>query len=160
MTVDDPLVVVSCADSGELHALRLSADGKLQTVQVLALGGQLMPMALSPDQAQLYVARRSDPLAVIALAVDAAAGSLSVLGESPLPASMASLHTDHTGRWLFSASYGADMVAVQALGANGTAAAAAIHATGRHAHCVLAHTTNRFVVATSLGGRPAPLLPL
>lgn len=150
--MSDTLAFVSCADSGELHVLRLSADGQLHTAQVLALGGQLMPMALSPDQTQLYVARRSDPLAVIALAVDAAAGSLSVLGESPLPASMASLHTDRTGRWLFSASYGADMVAVQALSANGTASAAATHATGRHAHCVLADPTNRFVVAASLGG--------
>ena len=152
MTVDDPLVVVSCADSGELHALRLSADGKLQTVQVLALGRQLMPMALSPDQAQLYVARRSDPLAVIALSVDAAHGRLQVLAESPLPASMASLNTDQSGRWLFSASYGADMVAVQALDAGGNAAAAAVYPTGRHAHCVQADPTNRFVLATSLGG--------
>lgn len=146
------LAVVSCADSGDLHVLRLSEDGQLQTAQVLALGGQLMPMALSPDKTQLYVARRSDPLAVIALAVDATAASLRVLGESALPASMASLHTDHTGRWLFSASYGADMVAVQALSANGTAAAAATHATGRHAHCVVADPTNRFVLAASLGG--------
>ncbi|MBU0748120.1 MAG: lactonase family protein [Gammaproteobacteria bacterium] len=152
MAVEQFLVVVSCADSGELHVLRLSADGQLQTVQVVTLGGQLMPMALSPDKTRLYVARRSDPLAVIGLAVDAAAGTLQTKGESALPASMASLHTDHTGRWLFSASYGADMVAVQSLGANGLAAEAATHATGRHAHCVLADPTNRFVLATSLGG--------
>ncbi len=146
------LAIVSCADSGELHVLRLSASGQLQTTQVVALGGQLMPMALSPDKTRLYVARRSDPLAVIGLAVDAAAGTLQPLGESALPASMASLNTDHTGRWLFSASYGADLVAVQALGANATAAAATTHATGRHAHCVLADPTNRYVLAASLGG--------
>lgn len=146
------VAIVSCADSGELHVLRLSADGQLQTAQVLALGGQLMPMALSPDKTQLYVARRSDPLAVVALAIDSAAASLQVLGESALPASMASLNTDRTGRWLFSASYGADMVAVQALDAHGQAAAASVHATGRHAHCVLANPSNRFVLATSLGG--------
>lgn len=152
MAAEDSLVIVSCADSGELHVMRLAQDGQLRTVQILALGGQLMPMALSPDRAQLYVARRSDPLAVIALAVDRVAGSLQRLGESTLPASMASLHTDRTGRWLFSASYGADIVAVQALGANGQAGDAVTHATGRHAHCVLANPTNRFVLATSLGG--------
>lgn len=152
MAAESSMVVVSCADSGELHVLSLSADGQLQPMQVLALGGQLMPMAQSPDKTLLYVARRSDPLAVIGLAVDAAAGTVQMMGESALPASMASLHTDHTGRWLFSASYGADMVAVQALGANGTAAAAVTHATGRHAHCVLADPTNRYVLATSLGG--------
>lgn len=152
MASEDMVVFVSCADSGEVHALRLSADGQLQTVQVVPLGGQLMPMALSPDKAQLYVARRSDPLAVIALAVDAARGTPQPLGESPLPASMASLNTDRTGRWLFSASYGADIVAVQSLGARGQAADTVTHATGRHAHCVLAAPSNRFVLAASLGG--------
>ena len=58
------LVFVSCADSGELHVLHLASDTRqLHTEQVLALGGQLMPMALSPDGTRLYVARRSDPLA-------------------------------------------------------------------------------------------------
>lgn len=152
MASEDVLIFVSCADSGEVHVLRLSSDGQLQTAQVLPLGGQLMPMALSPDKAQLYVARRSDPLAVIALGVDAAHGSLQPLGESPLPASMASLNTDRTGRWLFSASYGADILAVQALGAQGHATDTVTHATGRHAHCVLASPSNRFVLATSLGG--------
>lgn len=151
MAAGQSLVFVSCADSGELHVLRLLEDGQLQTAQVLALGGQLMPMALSPSQRQLYVARRSEPLAVIALAVDAAEGSVQVLGESPLPASMASLNTDRTGRWLFSASYGSDVVAVQSLDAQGHAAVTVVHPTGRHAHCVLADPANRFVLATSLG---------
>lgn len=149
----DTLAIVSCADSGELHVLRLAADGQqLKTVQVLAPGGQLMPMALSPDQRRLHVARRSEPLAVVTLAVDAAGGRLHSVGEAALPASMASLTTDRTGRWLFSASYGADMVAVQEVGAQGLAGTAVTHPTGRHAHCVLADPTNRFVLATSLGG--------
>lgn len=151
MVAGQSLVFVSCADSGELHVLRLSGDGQLQTEQVLPLGGQLMPMALSPGRCQLYLARRSEPLAVIALALDGTEGSVQVLGESPLPASMASLNTDRTGRWLFSASYGADMVAVQSLDAQGHAAGTVTHPTGRHAHCVLADPTNRFVLATSLG---------
>lgn len=146
------MVVVSCADSGELHVLRLSGDGQLHTEQVLSPGGQLMPMALSPGQTQLYVARRSEPLAAITLTVDAAACRLHPVGEAALPASMASLNTDRTGRWLFSASYGADMVAVQALDAQGLAGAPVVHTTGRHAHCVLSDPGNRFVLATALGG--------
>jgi len=109
----DTLAFVSCADSGELHLLRLASDtGQLHTEQVLALGGQLMPMALSPDGTRLYVARRSDPLAVVTLAVNAPARRADVLGEAPLPASMAYLATDARGHWLLSASYGADLVAV------------------------------------------------
>ena len=152
----DTLVFVSCADSGELHVLHLaSGTGQLRTEQVLALGGQLMPMALSPDGTRLYVARRSDPLAVVTLAVDARAGRAEVLAEALLPASMAHVSTDATGRWLLSASYGADMVAVQAIAADGVVAAGretATYATGRHAHSALASPGNHFVLAASLGG--------
>ena len=79
----DSLVFVSCADSGDVHVLRLNAaQGTLDTVQVLTLGGTLMPMALSPDQGSLYVARRSDPLAVVAIAIDRERGGASVQAES------------------------------------------------------------------------------
>ena len=152
----DTLAFVSCADSGELHLLRLASDtGQLHTEQVLALGGQLMPMALSPDGTRLYVARRSDPLAVVTLAVNAPARRADVLGEAPLPASMAYLATDARGHWLLSASYGADLVAVQPIGAQGAVAPradAAVYPTGRHAHSVLPSPDNRFVLAASLGG--------
>ena len=155
--VSDSVVFVSCADSGELHVLHLAAaTGQLRTEQVLTLGGQLMPMALSPDNAHLYVARRSDPLAVVTLAVDAVAGRVQVLAEAPLSASMAHVSTDLTGRWLLAASYGADMVSVQSIDADGVVRAASTdtstYATGRHAHCALTTPDNRFVLAASLGG--------
>ena len=154
--MSDTLVLVSCADSGELHVLHLASHtGQLRTEQVLPLGGQLMPMALSPDSTRLYVARRSDPLAVVTLAMDSRAGRAEVLGEAPLPASMAYLATDGTGRWLLSASYGADLVDVQSIGPNGVvdaAAPAATYATGRHAHSALPSPGNGFVLAASLGG--------
>lgn len=155
--VTDSVVFVSCADSGELHVLHLAAaTGQLRTEQVLPLGGQLMPMALSPDSKRLYVARRSDPLAVVTLEVDAVAGRAHVLTDAPLPASMAHLYTDHTGRWLLAASYGADMVSVQAVDADGAVrpetADTHTYATGRHAHCVLTTPGNHFVLAASLGG--------
>ncbi|MCZ8218441.1 MAG: lactonase family protein [Acidovorax sp.] len=152
----DTLVFVSCADSGELHVLHLdSGTGQLRTEQILALGGQLMPMALSPDGTRLYVARRSDPLAVVTLSVDARAGRSEVVGEAPLPASMAHVATDGTGRWLLSASYGANLVAVQAIADDGAVVAAGdarTYAMGRHAHSALASPCNGFVLAASLGG--------
>lgn len=154
--MSDTLVFVSCADSGELHVLHLAAaTGQLRTEQVLPLGGQPMPMALSPDGTRLYVVRRSDPLAVVTLAVDARAGRAEVLGEAPLPASMAHVATDGTGRWLLTASYGADLVGVQPIGADGLVAAAvpaATYATGRHAHSALPSPGHGFVLAASLGG--------
>ena len=84
----DSLVFVSCADSGDVYVLRLNAaQGTLDTVQVLTLGGTLMPMALSPDQGTLYVARRSDTLAVVAIAMDRQRVGASVQARSDLPAS-------------------------------------------------------------------------
>ena len=149
----DSLVFVSCADSGDVHVLRLNAaQGTLDTVQVLALGGTLMPMALSPDQGTLYVARRSDPLAVVALAIDRARGTATVQAESTLPASMAHLNTDTSGCWLFSASYGAHLMAVQPLLAGGLVGAASVHTTGPNAHCTQVHPSNQWVLAASLGG--------
>ena len=82
-------VCVSHADSGDLWLLSMAQDGALQPQQRLSLGGQLMPMAQSPCGARLYVARRSDPMAVISLALDRQAQRLTVLGEAALPASMA-----------------------------------------------------------------------
>ena len=149
----DSLVFVSCADSGDVHVLRLNAaQGTLHTLQVLTLGGTLMPMALSPDQGTLYVARRSDPLAVVALAIDRARGTATVQAESTLPASMAHLNIDTSGRWLFSASYGAHLVAVQPLLAGGRVGTASVHATGPNAHCTQVHPSNQWVLAASLGG--------
>lgn len=145
------LAVVSCADSGQLQVLALQADGGLQRRQVLEIGGQLMPMALHPQQNRLYVARRSDPLAVITLDV-ALQGELSVLGESPLPASMAYLSCDRLGRWWMSASYGSDCVAIGPIDAAGRAGpASAVLPTGRHAHSIVSDPANRFVYVAALG---------
>ena len=154
----DSLVVVSCADSGELHALRLQAhSGQLTPVQVLALGGELMPIASHPARpGLLWVARRSAPLAALSLQVDPQqAAPLTALGETPLPASMAHLGTDGSGRWLLGASYGSDLISVQALADDGRVALAAashIHPTRRHAHALQLHPGNRWAVATALGG--------
>lgn len=146
------LAVVSCADSGELHTLAVDpATGQLERRQVLAPGGSLMPIALHPCLPRLYVARRSDPLAVVTLAVDAA-GRLEVIAEAPLPASMAYLSPDRTGRWLMSASYGGDCVAIGPIDGEGRAqAAGAPLPTGRHAHSIVADPANRYVYAAALG---------
>lgn len=148
------LVYVSNADSGDVSVLALDeAKGKLRTTQTLAVGGMVMPLAVSPDRRFLYAARRSDPLAVVACAIDPHTGALTRLGEAALPDSMACLATDETGRWLFSASYGGNLVAVSALGDDGLPRPAhQIIPTGPKAHCMRAAPGNRHVYATSLGG--------
>ncbi|MGY4827661.1 lactonase family protein [Sphaerotilaceae bacterium SBD11-9] len=144
---------VSNAGSGEVSVLQLDEhNGRLATLQTVAPGGMLMPMALSPDRRFLYVARRSEPLAVVAYRIDAASGRLTPHGEAALPASMANISVDATGRWLFSASYGGNLVAVSPIGADGVPQPAQqVISTGPKAHAIHSDPSNRFVFATSLG---------
>ena len=147
-------VYVSNADSGDIRVYRLDADrAELTPVQRMMVGGQVMPLTLDPSKRFLYAARRSDPLEVLSFAIDPVNGELAAIGEAPLPHSMAHLATDRSGRWLFSASYGGDRIAVGPIGADGVARAAQqVLATPPHAHAIHADASNRFVFATSLGG--------
>lgn len=147
------VVYVSSAESGSISVLQLDEHtGILATLQTVDVGGMLMPMAVSRDKRFLYVARRSEPLAVVALSIDAGSGQLTRLGEAALPASMANIALDATGRWLFSASYPGNLVALSPIGADGLPQPAKqIIPTGPKAHAMYADPGNRFVLATSLG---------
>lgn len=122
---------------------------------MLALGGELMPMAMragEQPQQVLHVARRSAPLAVVSVALDRATGQLSVLGESALPASMAHVQLSRNGRWLYSASYGADLLAMQPVLPDGRVGpVSAQRSTGRHAHCTAPSPDGRYLLVTALG---------
>jgi 6-phosphogluconolactonase len=145
-------ICVSNADSGQLIVLRRRSDAGLDIHHTLDLGGQLMPMAHSPGGARLYVARRSEPWAVITLALDQISGRLSVLGETALPASVAYLSLDVSGRFLFAASYHSHLLVVSSIRPDGQVAPAhQIVPTGAHAHCVVASPCNRYVLASCLG---------
>jgi 6-phosphogluconolactonase len=145
---------VSNADSGDISVLSLDeSSGTLATLRTAEVGGMVMPLAISPDRRFLYAARRSEPLAVVAFAIDPSTGRLTKLGEAPLPASMAYLSTDETGRWLFSASYGGNLVAVNPVDADGLPGPSTQQIpTAPKAHCIRALPGNRHVLATSLGG--------
>jgi 6-phosphogluconolactonase len=66
---------------------------------------------------------------------------------------MAYLATDRSGRFLFSASYSGHQIAVSPTGADGRVQPAQqVLPTGPNAHAIQADPSNRFVLATSLGG--------
>lgn len=148
------MVYVSNADSQEISVLELDrAQGQLKAVETVAVGGTVMPMAVSPDKRHLYAALRSQPYRVVSFSMDPANGRLKKLAESALAESMANIDTDVKGRWLFSASYGGGRIAINEIGKDGVVGPIRqLIETGPNAHAIHADRQNRFVLATSLGG--------
>jgi 6-phosphogluconolactonase len=148
------IVYVANADSGDISVLGLDVrDGALMAWRCVEAGAMVMPLALSPDRRFLYAALRAAPWAVASFVIDATSGRLQRLGQAPLPHSMAYLATDRSGRFLFSASYGGDLIAVSPIAADGSVGPARqVLPTSRHAHAIAADPSNRFVFAACLGG--------
>lgn len=146
-------VYVSNADSREISVLSIDpAAGAIDLVQSVPLGGQVMPLAASPDRRFLYAALRSQPYTATSLRIEPASGRLSPIGSAPLPDSMSYLATDRSGRWLFAASYGGDKLSVSPIGSDGVAGPARqVLPTGRHAHAVLVDAANRHLLVPNLG---------
>lgn len=144
---------VANADSREISVLRLDrSTGALSPLQAVPVGGTVMPLALSPDQRVLYAALRSEPYTVLAFRIDPASGQLAPLGSAPLPESMANIVTDHSGRWLFAASYGGHRISVSPLAADGQPGPARqVLATGKNAHAAIPDAANRNLYVTNLG---------
>ncbi|VTU34379.1 6-phosphogluconolactonase [Variovorax sp. PBL-H6] len=147
-------VYVSNADSEEISVLELDRhQGTLKMVESVNVGGMVMPLAVSPDKRFLYAALRSQPFRVLSFSIDRASGRLKKLGEAPLADSMANIDTDATGRWLFAASYPGHKITVNSV--DKTGAVGAVHQllpTAPNAHAIHADASNRYVLATSLGG--------
>ncbi len=151
-------VYVGNADTQDVTILELHDDGALREVTTVKVpgpdtpGGSL-PLAVSPDKRHLYVALRSEPYSVASFAIDRASGGLTYLGSGSLAQSMCSIAIDATGRFLLSASYGGNMVAVNPVGVDGIVGnVQQTIITEPCAHCIIVDPTNRYVLHTSLGG--------
>lgn len=146
--------------SQRISVWRLSPeDGVLSLVQSVPVGGKVMPMAISPDRRFLYAALRSVPYTLIAFAINALDGTLTLLGTTAAPDSIVYLCTDQTGRFLLSACNPPDrvrrtgMVTIHAIGTDGfIQQAPLVVRAGPKLHSVIADPTNRFVFACSCDG--------
>jgi len=150
----DTFVYVSNAEDGDISIYRMDAEsGALQPAGRAAAGKVVMPMAVSPDHRRLYAAIRSTPFSVATYAINPSDGQLTRLSTVPLPDSMPYISVDRTGRFLFGASYGGDLVSVNPIGPDGFVQGEPVQVvrTGRHAHAILADPSNRYVFATNLG---------
>jgi len=147
-------VYVSSAQDGNIDGYIMDAGtGALAPIGKAEAAKLVMPMAVSPDKKHLYAVVRSQPLRVFTYAIDPASGALTQKATAPLPDSMPYVSTDRTGRFLFTASYGGDKIAVSPIGEDGLVEKEAIQVipTGRNAHSILPDRTNKFVYAATLG---------
>lgn len=144
---------VSNADSQDISVFSLDkSNGSLAAVETVAVGGTVMPMTFSPDHLRLYAGLRSKPYRVVSFAVNPLDGRLIELGKAPLAESMAYVSTDATGRYLFSASYGGNLLAVNRIGADGVVGEVRqTVSTGPMAHAIRSAPDNRYVFASVLG---------
>src|SRR5215475_7246655 len=154
MPMAKTFVYVSNAQDGNIDAYAMDmSTGALTPVGKAEAAKLVMPMTLSPNKKFLYAVVRSQPTRVLTYAIDPATGALSQKASAPLPDSMPYVSTDQTGRFLFTASYGGDKLAVSPIGENGLVEAEAIQVipTGRNAHSILPDRGNKFVYAATLG---------
>lgn len=151
-------VYVGNADSQDISILELKSNGDLTPVETAAVPGPTkpgssLPLAVSPDKKRLYAGLRNEPYSVVTFAIDARTGKLKPVGPGPLADSMAYLATDRSGKFLFSASYGGNKIAVNPIGPDGVARSVQqVMPTQPNAHCILPDPSNRYVLHTSLGG--------
>jgi len=151
-------VYVGNADSQDVSVLEFKPNGELTPVETAAVPGPAkpggsLPLALSPDKKHLYAGLRNEPYSVVTFAIDAKTGKLTPAGSGPLADSMAYIATDRSGKFLLSASYGGNKVAVNAIGPDGVVQSTKqIIETKPNAHCILVDPSNHYVLHTSLGG--------
>ena len=152
-------VYVGCTDSNEIQVLRLDPKtGDLAEVEKITIPGITKtagstPMAISPDKKFLFAATRGEPMVAASFRIDPATGKLSHVANGPLDGSMAYIATDRTGRYLLAASYPHNKVTVNPIAPDGTVQKPSqIIPTEPNAHAIQPDASNRFVLATSLGG--------
>jgi len=148
------IVYVSNADSREISVLELDARaGELKPVETVSVTGAAMPMAISPDKRHLYVSLRSQPFSVSSFAIDRQNGKLTLGSTVPLADNMAYVSTDRSGRFLLSASYSGDKIAINPIDPQGLVQAEPVEVvqTRKNAHAILVDRANAHVFASNLG---------
>jgi len=146
-------VYVSNADDGDISSYRLQDSGELAPIARTKAAGMVMPMTVSPDRRFLYAAARTKPYTVFTYAIDRNTGALTQVASSPLAESFPYISLDRTGRYLLGASYGGNLVSVNAVGSDGRVSADPLQVipVGRNAHSIRVDAANRRVYVPTLG---------
>jgi 6-phosphogluconolactonase len=144
---------ISSPDDGLVSQYQLDeSTGALSLVEQTLVGDQVNPLAITPDGKVLFAAQRAKPFQVQSFSIDPRSGHLQAMGKAPLADSLAYLSIDRSGRFLMGASYGADLLSVQAIDAESRPSEQIqTFKTGPHAHSIRTDLSNRFVYAGNLG---------
>jgi len=144
---------VSNAEDGEIGTYALSAAGELLPLARAKAAVSLGPLAVSPDRRFLCAAVRAKPFMVHVFGIEPGSGALAPHSVSPLAESFPYLSFDRSGRTLFGASYGAHLVSVNDVAADGRVSTQPrqVVPVGRHAHAILPDRSNRWVFVPCLG---------
>jgi 6-phosphogluconolactonase len=145
-------VYVSNAEDGDIGMYTLQADGSLQPGQRFKAAKLVMPMAVSPDKRFLIAGVRSKPFQAHSYGIDKSSGALNPVATGTLAESYPYIAFDRSGRFLLGASYGANQVGVNPVGADGRVGEPLqVIPTARNAHSIRTDNTNRFVFVPHLG---------
>ncbi|WP_027554946.1 lactonase family protein [Bradyrhizobium sp. Cp5.3] len=153
----DTYAYIGNADSNDISVFKVTENGEMTPVQTAAFKGvekpgSSTPLAITPDRRVLIAGVRSQRYLAVSFAIDPKTGQLSHIGNGPLADSMANIAIDRSGKFLFSASYGGNKVALNPLLANGVVGEPKqVIPTGLNAHAFLPSPDNRFAFATNLG---------
>jgi 6-phosphogluconolactonase len=151
-SIERAFVYVANADSRELLVFDLNLDSGELTLIEHVLGGKFTTIACTPDRRFMFAGLRDEPFAIASFAIDPVRGKLRPLGETRMPGPLAFLSIDTTGRWLLSASYHGNFVAVAEITSSGELKSPQqIIESIEKAHCILPSPSNDMVVATALG---------
>jgi 6-phosphogluconolactonase len=152
------IVYVGNCESNDIYVMQLNRQtGELTLIEKVPLPGIIKsggstPITISPDRRLLFVATRGEPQSVFTFAIDRASGKLKLIGSGPLTDSMQYISTDHTGRFMFAASYPGHKFTVSPIGPNGVIGPTQqVLENQTNAHSILPDAKNRFVLAATLG---------
>ena len=145
-------VYVSNAEDGDIGMYTLQSDGSLQPGPRFKAERVVMPMTVAPDKRFLIAAVRSKPFSAYTYSIDRGTGALKLVGTGPLAESFPYIYLDRTARFMLGASYGAHLVSVNPVGADGRVGEPIqTIPTARNAHAIRTDNTNRFVFVPHLG---------
>ena len=159
MPASATFLYVGNGETRDISAFKLDGGtGDLAPIGTFAVPGPTdscfsSPLAVSPDKRFLFAVLRNQPWSVRSFAIDAASGRLDYLGFGPLADNTCYISTDKTGRFLLSASYHGNKIAVNTIGSDGIVQPPQqIIDTELKSHSILVDAANRYALSACLGG--------